>query len=129
MNPIFRAGAGLLAAASLALTPVQAAAKAKDYDPVVYNLLLDCAAMQILFAQVSDTKEDKEASTNRAVGFISAANALSGEDLKDFKAALDPRMTKITNMITSKDPMVDRLVGSCAAIERVGRDAIAVSKS
>ncbi|MEQ1497061.1 MAG: hypothetical protein ABL914_00235 [Novosphingobium sp.] len=125
MKTILRSSVGLLTAASMALIPVQASAQANDYDPVMYNLLMDCAAMQILFAQAGESAAEKEKSTNSAVGFVSAANTLSGKEIKDFDAEFNPRQARLLAMLDKKDPALTRMVRSCGAIERVGRDAIA----
>jgi hypothetical protein len=128
MRALLRNGMGLLTAASLALMPVPAAAATNDYDPAVYNLLLDCATLHTLFAQAADSKEDKDKATNSAVGFISAAESLSGVELKDYAAEINPRQAKLLDMLHKDGDGVKRLARSCAAIERVGRDAIAAAK-
>lgn len=128
MKAMFKTGAGLLAAASLALTPVTASAQAKDYDQNIYNLLMDCAALQALFSQAAEKEEDKNKSLASAVGFMSAAETLSGTEIKDYGAELSPRRERLLGMLRKDDPALMRMAKTCAAIERVGRDAIAAEQ-
>lgn len=128
MKAMFRTGAGLLAAASLALTPVTASAQTGDYDPAIYNLLMDCAALQALFSQAAEKEEDKKRSLSSAVGFMSAAETLSGKEIKDYGTELSPRRDRLLTMLNKDDKALLRLAKTCAAIERVGRDAIEAEK-
>ena len=95
MKSFLRTGAGLLAAASVVTAPMQASAQTAAYDTVLYDLLLDCTALQVLFAQASDNEADKKSASNKAVGYLSAANTLSGSDVKDLGPVLQPRRAKI----------------------------------
>lgn len=124
MKAMFRTGAGVLAAASLALTPVTASAQSNDYDPAIYNLLMDCAALQALFSQAAEKEADKNRSLASAVGFISAAETLSGKEIKDYGTELGPRRDRLMGMLSKDEKALLRLTKTCAAIERVGRDAI-----
>lgn len=108
--------------------PVQVSAETKDYDPAIYDLLLDCAALHVLLAQAADKDADKEKATNNAVGFITGAEAMSGSEIKDYAAVLNPRKDKLLNLMSKKDPALVRTMKSCAAIEKVGRVAAAVAK-
>ncbi len=127
MNSILRAGTGLLAAASVAILPVPVSAQTTSYDPVLYDMLLDCTALQVLFAQAADKEEDKTTAANRAVGYLSAAQYLSGAEVKDLGPVLKPRTQKILDMLGKKDGSAERLTKSCAAIMKVGVDANAAA--
>lgn len=127
MKSILRTGTGLLAAASVALLPVQATAQSSNYDPVLYDLLLDCVALQVLFAQAADKEADKTSAANNAVGYMTAAQQLSGIEIKELGPVLSPRRTKILGMLDKKDGSAERLVKSCAAIMKVGVDAQAAA--
>jgi hypothetical protein len=128
MKSFLRTGAGLLAAASVVAAPMQASAQAANYDTVLYDLLLDCTALQVLFAQASDSEADKKAASNKAVGYLSAANTLSGAEIKDLGPVLQPRRAKILAMLDKKDGSTEKLVKSCAAIYLVGTNAAAAAK-
>lgn len=125
MKTLFRTGAGMLAALSLAMTPVTASAQAADYDQTVYNMLMDCAALQALFSQAADKQEDKDKALASAVGFMSAAENLSGKEIKDYGTELGPRRDRMLDMLRKDDGTLLRFAKTCAAIERVGRDAVA----
>ncbi len=128
MKFYLRTGAGLLAAASLVAAPIQASAQTTNYDPVLYDLLLDCVALQVLFAQAADTDADKKGASNKAVGYLSAANALSGTEIKELAPVMQPRRTKILASLDKKDGSAERLVKSCAAIYLVGTNANSMAK-
>ena len=127
MKSLLRSGAGLLAAASLVAMPMQASADAANYDTAIYDLMLDCTALQVLFAQAADTDADKKAASNKAVGYLSAANTLSGSEIKDLGPVLQPRRAKILASLDKKDGSAERLVKSCAAIYLVGTNAAAAA--
>lgn len=127
MKSILRTGTGLLTAASVAFLPVQATAQSSNYDPVLYDLLLDCVALQVLFAQAADKEADKTRAANDAVGYMTAAQQLSGVEIKELGPVLSPRRTKILGMLDKKDGSAERLVKSCAAIMKVGVDAKAAA--
>jgi hypothetical protein len=128
MKSFLRTGAGLLAAASVLVAPVQASAQTAAYDTVLYDLLLDCTALQVLFAQASDSEADKKSASSKAVGYLSAANTLSGAEIKDLSPVLQPRRAKILASLDKKDGSAERLVKSCAAIYLVGTNAAAAAK-
>lgn len=128
MKSLLRTGAGLLAAASVVAAPMQASAQTAAYDTVLYDLLLDCTALQILFAQAADDDADKKSSSNKAVGYLSAANTLSGSDIKELAPVLQPRRAKILEMLGKKDGSAERLTKSCAAIYLVGTNANSMAK-
>lgn len=128
MMSFLRTGAGLLAAASVVTAPVQVSAQTATYDTVLYDLLLDCTALQVLFVQASDNEADKKSASNKAVGYLSAANTLSGSEIKELGPALQPRSAKILAMLAKKDGTAERLVKSCAAIYLVGTNANAMAK-
>ena len=128
MKTFLQTGAGLLAATALALMPVQASAQIKDYDPAIYDLLLDCAALHVLLAQAADKDADKDKATKNAVGFITGAEAMSGAEIKDYAAVLNPRKDKLLDLMSKKDPALVRTMKSCAAIEKVGRVAATMTK-
>jgi hypothetical protein len=114
----------LAAASALSmLAAVPAPAQAQEYDTSVHSLLLDCTALQILFASASDKEEDKNQSANAAAAFLTAANVLSGSEIKDLGAEIKPRREKIMGWITKNDPAATRLTKSCASIITVGRNA------
>ncbi len=127
MNSIHRTGTGLLTAAAVALLPVQVSAQASDYDTAVYDLLLDCTALQVLFAQAADKEADKATAANNAVGYLSAAQYLSGSDVSDLGAVLKPRRERILAMLGKKDGSAERLVKSCSAVMKVGVNATAAA--
>ena len=127
MKSFLRTGAGLLAAASVVTAPMQASAQTAAYDTVLYDLLLDCTALQVMFAQASDNEADKKSASNKAVGYLSAANTLSGSDVKDLGPVLQPRRAKILASLDKKDGTAERLVKSCAAIYLVGTNAAAAA--
>lgn len=128
MKSFFRTGAGLLAAASVLVAPAQASAATAAYDTVLHDLLLDCTALQVLFAQASDSEADKSNASNKAVGFLSAANTLSGSEIKELGPVLQPRRAKILELLGKKDGSVERLTKSCAAIYLVGTNANSITK-
>lgn len=128
MLPLLRTGAALLAASSLALMPVEASAETKDYDPAMYDLLLDCAAVYIVVGQASDKDAEKEKATNSAVGFISGAESLSGVEITDYAAVLNPRKDKLLEWLRKKDPSLARTMRSCVAIEKVGTSIAMLGK-
>lgn len=128
MIRLLRSGAALLAASSLVLIPVQASAETKDYDSAVYDLLLDCAAVYVVLGQAVDKDSEKEKATNSAVGFISAAESLSGAEIKDYAAEINPRKDKLLDWVRKKDPSLTRTMRSCVAIEKVGASVAALNK-
>lgn len=123
--------ARVLAAASAVsmMTAVPAPAQAQSYDTVLYDTLLDCTALQILFAQAADKPEDKNDAANKAVGYLTAANTLSGTEIKDLGPVMAPRRQKILGMLDKKDGSAERLTKSCAAIFLVGKNALAAANS
>jgi hypothetical protein len=129
MKVFLRTGAGIAAAASLALAPVTASAQANAHDPVLYDMLLDCTALQLLFSQAGDTEAEKTDNRNMAVGFLSAAQALSGTDIKDLGAEMKPRTAKLLDWLNKKDPKLNTLVKSCASVLLVGKNYIEAGKT
>ncbi|HQV02761.1 MULTISPECIES: hypothetical protein [unclassified Novosphingobium] len=114
----------LAAASALSmLAAIPAPAQAQEYDTAVHSLLLDCTALQILFASASDKEADKTQSANAAAAFLTAANIMSGSEIKDLGAEIKPRREKIMGWITKNDPAATRLTKSCASIITVGRNA------
>ena len=113
----------LAAASALSmLAAVPAPAQAQDYDTSVYNLMLDCTALQILFASASDTEAEKNKSAASAAAFLTAANVLSGTEIKDLGSEIKPRRERIMGWISKNDPAATRLTKSCAAMISVGRN-------
>ncbi len=113
----------LAAASALSiLAAVPAPAQAQDYDTSVHSLMLDCTALQILFASAADKEEDKTKAANSAAAFLTAANVLSGSEIKDLGSAIKPRRERIMGWITKNDPAATRLTKSCAAIMSIGRN-------
>lgn len=129
MKSILRNCIGLMAATSLALVPVSASAQAKPYDAALHNMLLDCTALQLLFAQAGDTEAEKKDNRDMAVGFLSAAQTLSGTDIKDLGAEMKPRTARLLDWLNKKDPQLNALVKNCAAILLVGKNYIESGKN
>jgi len=114
------AGVAALAAAAL---PGQAVAQANaEYDRAMYETLMDCATLQVIFGIASDTEEKKQESATTGAAFYSAAEALSGTKVPDLGAELKPRQTRIMGWITSKDKAATRLAKTCGAIIAVGQN-------
>lgn len=114
------AGAAALAAAAM---PGQAMAQANaDYDRAMYDTLMDCATLQVIFGIASDTEEKKKEAAGTGAAFYSAAEALSGSKVPDLGAELKPRQTRIMGWITSKDMAATRLAKTCGAIISVGQN-------
>lgn len=113
----------LAAASALSmLAAVPAPAQAQDYDTSVYNLMLDCTALQILFASAADSEAEKNKSAASAAAFLTAANVLSGTEIKDLGSEIKPRRERIMGWISKNDPAATRLTKSCAAMISVGRN-------
>ncbi len=117
----------LVSATILALLPIPASAQTASYDPAVYDMLLDCTALQVLFAQAADKEADKTTAANNAVGYLSAAQYLAGSDIKDLGAELKPRRERILAMLGKKDGSAERLVKTCSAVMKVGVNAAAAA--
>lgn len=129
MKSLVRASVGLLTTASLALGSVPAlAADPVDFDKATYEQLLDCSSLYVLLAQATKDNAEKESFTNSAIGFFTAANYLSGIEIKELAPVLEPRQKKIMAMLDAKDPALARMMRACAAIDRVGKDAIAAGE-
>jgi methionine synthase I (cobalamin-dependent) len=106
------------------LAAVPAPAVAQEYDPALYETLLDCTTLQILFAQVADTEAEKKDAANMAVGFLTAAQSLSGVEVKDLSTVINPRKAKILGWLDKKDAAAARLTKSCAAIFNVHKNYV-----
>ncbi|MFN3517060.1 MAG: hypothetical protein ACK4YM_07860 [Novosphingobium sp.] len=114
------AGVAALAAATL---PGQAMAQADaEYDRAMYETLMDCAALQVIFGIASDNEAQKDESATTGAAFYSAAEALSGTKVPDLAAELKPRQDRIMGWITSKDKAATRLAKTCGAIIAVGQN-------
>ncbi len=114
------AGVAALAAAAL---PGQAVAQANaEYDRAMYDTLMDCATLQVIFGIASDNDKQKEESATTGAAFYSAAEALSGTKVPDLATELQPRQTKIMGWITNKDKAATRLAKTCGAIIAVGQN-------
>lgn len=116
MKTLLRSAAGLMAAASLIAVPVPAMAQANDYDPALYDLLLDCTALQVIFATAGKDDAEKNDSANMAAAYLSAAQTLSGIKIDDLGKVISPRRDRIMGWITGKSPNSIKLVKSCASI-------------
>lgn len=114
------AGAAILAATVL---PGQAMAQKNEYDRAMYETLMDCATLQVIFGIASDTEARKEESANTGAAFLVAAESMSGTKVTDLGAELKPRQERIMGWITGKDPAASRLAKTCGAIISVGRNA------
>lgn len=106
------------AAAMVAIAPAPAAAQ--EYDPALYETLLDCTALHILFAAAANDEAAKKESAGNAAAFLDAAQTLSGKELDDIGPVISPRRAKILAWLDKKDPAINRLTKSCAVIQRVG---------
>lgn len=114
--------AGAAALATFAL-PGQAMAQADaEYDRAMYETLMDCATLQVIFGIASDSEEKKNQSATMGAAFYSAAEALSGTKVPDLGAELKPRQDRIMGWITSKDKAATRLAKTCGAIIAVGQN-------
>ncbi|MBN8483417.1 MAG: hypothetical protein J0L50_01445 [Sphingomonadales bacterium] len=120
--------AGLAAFAASAVLPAPAIAQAQDYDKATYDLLMDCVTLQILFAGAAENEAQKNDSATMAAAYLSAANVLTGTEVKDLGAEIKPRRDRIMGWISSDDPRAKRLTMSCGAIFRVGKDYLSMSK-
>ncbi len=119
----------LAAASAIAmLAAAPAPAVAQDYDTSLHSTLLDCMTLQILFAQVADTEAEKKEAANMAVGFLTAAQTLSGVDIKDLSTEVNPRKAKILGWLDKKDESSTKLTKSCAAIFTVHKNYLAAGK-
>ena len=126
MTLFSRTLAAASAVAMLAAAP--APAVAQEYDTSLHNILLDCMTLQILFAQIADTEAEKKEAANMAVGFLTAAQTLSGVDIKDLSTEVNPRKAKILGWLDKKDGASTRLTKSCAAIFTVHKNYVAAGK-
>lgn len=116
MKTLLRTVAGLSAAASLGLMPAPAAAQTVEYDTALYDLLLDCTALQVIFASAGKDDAEKKDSANMAAAYLAAAQTLSGAEVSDLAKVITPRRERIMGWITSKSPNSMKLVRSCASI-------------
>lgn len=119
MKNYVRTAGALFAAASLTALPGPALA-AQEFDQATYDLLLDCATLQIIFASNGSDEAAKKDSVNMGVAFISAAQLMSGVEIGDLGAVVKPRQARIMGQIASSDPAATRLTRSCGAILKVG---------
>ena len=103
MKNIVRTAGALFAAASLTALPEPALA-AQEFDQATYDLLLDCATLQIIFASNGSDEAAKKDSVN----------------MGDLGAVVKPRQARIMGQIASSDPAATRLTRSCGAILKVG---------
>lgn len=117
------AGVAALATAALPGQAVAQSAAPAEYDRAMYETLMDCATLQVIFGIASDSEEKKQESANTGAAFYSAAEALSGTKVPDLAAELKPRQTKIMGWITTKDKAATHLAKTCGAILAVGRNA------
>lgn len=121
MNKLARKSVAAFAALSLtamASTP----AAAQEYDQALYDTLLDCTALHVLFAAAASDKAGKDDSAVNAASYLDAAQTLSGQEVKDLGSVITPRRTKILSWLDKKDPAINRLTKSCAVITRVGKN-------
>lgn len=121
MKLLSRALTAITAAALVAIAPAPSAAQ--EYDAGLYDTLLDCTALHILFAAASDDKAGKDNSAANAAAFLDAAQTLSGKEVGDLGSVITPRRAKILAWLEKKDPAINRLTKSCAVIARVGRNS------
>jgi opacity protein-like surface antigen len=126
MKLISRTLTAVSAVAMLAAAPAPAAAQ--EFDTSLHNTLLDCMTLQILFASVADNEAEKAEAANQAVGFLTAAQDLSGVNIKDLSSEVDPRKAKILGWLNNKDSASVRLTKSCAAIFKVHKNYLAAGK-
>lgn len=113
-----------MAVATLSATSLAAApAAAQDYDQSLYDTLLDCTSLHVLFAAAADNKAGKDESAASAAAYLDAAQTLSGSEIKDLGSVITPRRTKILAWLDKKDPAINRLTKSCAVITRVGKNS------
>lgn len=117
--------AAFVAAASLAIAPVAAQA-AEDYDPVMYDMMLDCASLQILFANNSDDEKGKQDSVKMGAAFLTSAQEMSGIEINDLKPVVTPRMNKIKGWLGSDDGKAKarRLTRTCAYVLKIGKNYV-----
>ena len=118
MKSLSRIVMAATAAAMVAIAP--APATAQEYDPALYETLLDCTALHILFAAAARNEDAKKESAGKAAAFLNAAQTLSGKEVGDIGPVIAPRRAKILAWLDKKDPAINRLTKSCAVIQRVG---------
>ena len=115
--------AGVAALAAVTALPVQAVAQTSDqYDRAMFDTLMDCATLQVLFGSVANDEDGKKEAANTGAAFLVAAETLSGSKVGDLGAELKPRQDKIMGWVTSKDMAATRLAKTCGAIIAVGQN-------
>jgi len=122
MKSLLRTATGLAAFASLSLLPAPAAAQTAEYDTALYDLMLDCATLQVIFASAGKNDAEKTDSANMGAAYLMAAETLSGTQIADLGKVLTPRRERIMGWITSKNPNSMKLVKSCASIFTVHKN-------
>lgn len=114
--------AGIAALAVVALPGQAMAQSTVQYDRAMYDTLMDCATLQVLFGVAAENEAKKEEAANTGAAFLVAAENLSGAKVTDLGAELKPRQEKIMGWITSKDMAATRLARTCGAIIGVGQN-------
>ncbi|MBD3730539.1 MAG: hypothetical protein IE933_12620 [Sphingomonadales bacterium] len=120
---LIASAAAMVAAASLATSPLMAATD-NNYDPVMYDMMLDCAALQILFANNSDKQEDKDDSIKMGAAFLTSAQEMSGSEINDLGPVISPRIEKIKGWINSDADKARRLTKTCAYVLKIGKNYV-----
>lgn len=114
--------AGIAALAAAALPGQAMAQNTAQYDRAMYDTLMDCATLQVLFGVAAENEAGKEEAANTGAAFLIAAENLSGTKVADLGAELKPRQQKIMGWITNKDMAATRLAKTCGAIIGVGQN-------
>ncbi|MCB2087311.1 MAG: hypothetical protein R3E18_09530 [Sphingomonadaceae bacterium] len=120
MKKLASTAAFLLAAASMTAAPLQA--QSNDYDPAMYDMMLDCAALQILFANNAKDEAGKQDSIKMGASFLTSAQEMSGNDLSDLSTVISPRVTKISGWVSNDQAKARKLTKTCAYVLKIGKN-------
>lgn len=112
----------LVALATASLPGPTMAQNDAEYDRGMYETLMDCAALQVIFGVIADNQAQREEAATTGAAFMIAAETLAGTKVNDIGAELKPRQDRIMGWITSKDKAATRLAKTCGAIIGVGQN-------